>query len=519
MLRTTDSKLRSPNLAAMRGAVAAVTLAMTAPAQLQFDVLSGTGLGSDPNSVSAFALGDIDGDGDLDVLSADWGQNRLYRNDGAGRFVDVTATRLPVHGATTRAVAFGDVDGDGDLDLLSGNGLPGPGNGQQDRLYRNDGGTFVDVTATQLPTQSTSTGSLALGDVDGDGDLDAVFGDYVGLRLYRNDGTGNFADVTTAQMPGIGFGGDVGLGDLDGDGDLDVVCGSNVVLRNDGAGAFTDVTTTSMPRTTYDSWLGALGDADGDGDLDVFSLRLGISPGAPNRVELFQNDGSGVFQDVTTASMPAHGAGARYVLPGDVDEDGDLDLVLLGFWVPRGSGGAGAYSTELLLLNDGQGRFVDASARLSVGPSGGGGPGVLGDLDGDGDLDLIDAMASQAHGRVAVNLLRQLHAPLPLRQGQAYTLDAYQRYGQIGLVDVALPWAALGAASIPVPGFGTLGIDPASMVALPGIPIDPATGSGSFTFTVPNDPALVGTPLFTQALHVAWPTAARLGNVVADVVH
>src|SRR5690606_23249727 len=94
------------------------------------------------------ALGDVDRDGDLDCVFANHLQDRLYLNDGAGRFTDVTAGRLPVESAQTFANALGDVDGDGDLDLVLGN----YGGASQDRLFLNDGtGTFTDATSTHLP--------------------------------------------------------------------------------------------------------------------------------------------------------------------------------------------------------------------------------------------------------------------------------------------------------------------------------------------------------------------------------
>ncbi|MCA8965690.1 MAG: VCBS repeat-containing protein, partial [Planctomycetes bacterium] len=124
-------------------------------AQLQFEELPRTGGAGAGDYTHALALGDVDGDGDLDLVVGNsgflgGGQTRLYFNDGAGRFSDETATRLPVDHQITRAVALGDVDGDGDLDLVIGNSpIYGTVTGQN-RPYLNDGtGTFSDVTATR----------------------------------------------------------------------------------------------------------------------------------------------------------------------------------------------------------------------------------------------------------------------------------------------------------------------------------------------------------------------------------
>src|SRR5262245_29979411 len=138
------------------------------------------------DDTTAVALGDVDGDGDLDAFVGNSGyagpprQNRLYLDGGTGIFTDVTATNLPVLLDYTNAVALGDVDGDGDLDAFVGNGGAGSGLSgglSQNRLYLNGGtGVFTDVTATNLPALTGNTKDVALGDVDGDGDLDAFVG-------------------------------------------------------------------------------------------------------------------------------------------------------------------------------------------------------------------------------------------------------------------------------------------------------------------------------------------------------
>src|SRR5262245_22042125 len=124
--------------AAVLAALAQPALAQSAPAQVQFDELGKHGLPLDSDPTRDVARGDVDGDGDLDLVSGNWGQSRLYLNDGSGIFTDATAGRMPIRNDRTTCVAFGDVDGDGDLDLVLGNfGVQrgGPYYAQQNRLY------------------------------------------------------------------------------------------------------------------------------------------------------------------------------------------------------------------------------------------------------------------------------------------------------------------------------------------------------------------------------------------------
>ena len=131
------------------------------------------------DGTTAVALGDVDGDGDQDALIGNGGdgQDRLLLNDGKGRFTDATATQLPVDADDCSAVALADLDGDGDRDALIGSSS-GCSAASQERLYLNDGaGTFTDVTATRLPVDTDFyTEVVELEDIDGDGDRDALVG-------------------------------------------------------------------------------------------------------------------------------------------------------------------------------------------------------------------------------------------------------------------------------------------------------------------------------------------------------
>ncbi|MBU1537941.1 VCBS repeat-containing protein [Myxococcota bacterium] len=271
----------------------------------------------------------------------------------------------------SRSVSLGDLDGDGDLDAFVANEYQG------NRVWLNDGsGNFTDSGQS---LGSLQRWSVSLGDLDGDGDLDAfVANSAQGIRIWLNDGNGNFTD--SGQNFGCVNCLSVKLGDLDGDGDLDAFeAGSNLgnrVYFNDGNGLFTD---SGQSLGNYNGYSVSLGDLDGDGDLDAFVGNYDQG----NRVWL--NDGSGFFTD------SGQSLGSSYswsVGLGDLDGDGDLDAFVANSGQPN-----------RVWLNDGTGVFTDSGQSLggfdSFSVS-------LGDLDGDGDLDAFVANYGQGN-RVWLN--------------------------------------------------------------------------------------------------------------------
>ncbi len=323
---------------------------------------------------------DLDGDGDLDVLSANYRSNTVkwFENlDGQGDFGP--ARLITEFAIDATAVDTADLDGDGDLDLIS----TSAGNYDSDvSWYRNDGsGNFGDQII--ITSEVLKPYSAVIADVDGDGDPDVLSASLEDDKLawYENsDGLGSFgqqqliSDTFTSPNEII-------AADIDGDGDLDAVAGQYSDygtndrvswFANDGQGNFGQEQQITNLTVGIES-LAAI-DLDGDDDLDLVSASF-----IDDKVAWYENlDGQGRFgnqQLITT-----EGSSATSAIAGDLDADGDLDLALSSFFD----------HTISWVENDGSGGFSDRIILSQFGPE-----GIeelrAADIDGDGDLDALSA--------------------------------------------------------------------------------------------------------------------------------
>jgi hypothetical protein len=405
---------------------------------------------------------DHDGDGDPDLFAANGHSDplhadrpgtetdRLWRNDGAGRFEDVTAESGAGDARYGLGAAVGDHDNDGDPDILVTNF-------GRNTLLRNEGRAgghvrFADVTEAAGITRTGFHTSAVWFDMDRDGDLDLYVCRYLRYRpatsrrctegnqrvycspkffpgepdlLYRNRGDGSFEEI--GEKAGIARAGDnegKGLGvvayDFDRDGFQDVYVANdttpNFLWRSNGDGTFTDVAYDRGAAVSADgepqAGMGVdVADANGDGALDLhvtnFSHEL-------NALYLGRADGRFI-----ESSRPAN-LGMSYVPLGfgtlfaDADLDGDEDIINanghVNDLVETTDPGTGSTYRQApaLLLNDSAGRFVDAGGRAGppfAAPVVGRGL-ARADIDGDGDIDL--AMSTLDRGII---LLENRAAP------------------------------------------------------------------------------------------------------------
>lgn len=389
---------------------------------------------------SGVALIDYDEDGRLDVFFVNGGRfekqavpasNLLYRNEGGGKFREVTREAGLERSGWGNGVCSGDVDRDGHLDLYVtywGENV----------LYRSKGnGTYEDVTAKAGVASEKgdwSTGCTFV-DYDRDGWLDLFYVTYVGfdpattpapgaaphctwkgapvfcgprglpygkVRLLRNRGDGTFEDVT--QKSGVGrargfYGFTAVATDLDGDGwqDIYVACDStpSLFFRNRGDGTFREVATEAglafNEHGSEQAGMGlALTDLDGDGRVDI--MKTNFSGDYPN---LYRNMGKGIFADQPLRAGFA--VNPNYVLWGvgfeDFDNDGQRDVLQVAghvfLDVAKIDSREAFKQKRLVYRNLGTGVFEDVSHLSGIATAHSSRGAAFGDFDNDGDIDVV----------------------------------------------------------------------------------------------------------------------------------
>jgi hypothetical protein len=343
------------------------------------DVTESSGLG-EPGYGMGVAVADIDNDGDIDVYVTTYGPDQLFRNNGDGTFANITKQAGITNASWGTSAGFFDYDRDGFLDLYVANYLnydpvivctdragrqdycgPKGFTGIPDVLYHNNGnGTFTDVSEKSGISKSAYRG---LGVISFDFNHDSYQDIYVAndeqpKNLWINQGDGTFVDqalalgaaVNESGQPEAGMG--VTFGDVDGDQDFDLFIThlreeKNTFYRNYGKEGFQDeswaagLAGVSIPFTGFGT---GFFDYDNDGDLDLAVVNGRVTRGPllttqrptqywddyaePNL--LFENDGHGKFRDASkdAGSFASTIENSRGLVFGDIDNDGDIDLLV-----------------------------------------------------------------------------------------------------------------------------------------------------------------------------------------------
>lgn len=360
---------------------------------------------------SSVVFVDVNNDNYEDVLimgrKADYyASTKLYINDGTGKFIN--SDNSVFDDVSEGSVDYADVDMDGDQDILISGARNSSSRDFITKLYRNDGdGNFQAVTSLT----GLSASSVAFADIDGDNDQDIMIAgldtDFTEtIKLYRNNGSGSYSEIRNIPMDGVGFC-SIAFADVDGDNDEDVlITGRNrptsriaKLYINNGYGSFVEKENTPF-RGVHRSAI-AFADVDNDDDQDVLITGISGSSTASGITELYINDGTGEFSKMNNTPFVGYNYGS--VDFADIDNDGDLDLLLTGL---NSSGKSTMY------VNDGTGNFSlhsDSWINNIYASS-----ACFGDIDNDNDQDLI--VAGTTGGRPITNLYRNSpSAPLATR--------------------------------------------------------------------------------------------------------
>ena len=319
-------------------------------------------------------LADLDGDGDLDLVSTseDLGRVIWYENvDGQGQLVENTLLHVEDNPAYMGlSVAIADMDGDTDPDVLSSMTT-------QFSWYENRG-LHSGAFGLELPVSPYipfHCFSLFPADIDGDGDLDVAYGTTVEVGWYQNlDGRGTFGPAIP-QATGMFYNRSVVAADLDSDGDLDLLVATYVDrtiswFENGGGGRFGPQ--QIITDAAYGARCVVAADLDGDLDLDVLCATA-----QGDRVMWFENrSGLAWFSDARVIGLDVDGATS--VVAADLDLDGDLDVLV-----------ASAGDDSVSWYENQDGRALFSARRVLLATASRASVVRTGDLDGDGDLDVI----------------------------------------------------------------------------------------------------------------------------------
>jgi len=395
------------------------TWKLNAPASPSFTDITTTALDSTGFGSHSSVFADVTGDGRPDLYitmfySGDMSDLFYQNTDGTHFTEDALNWHINDNDGGSHGATFADLDNDGDYDLINGT------TGENNNVYRNDSNAdFTDMTPTipDLEGREEVTRATVAFDMDGDGYLDifTVTG-YLGSEedppdtneVYHNEGGMSFAAIDTGALYEALAGQGATDTDYDGDGDIDIIAANRTgnlnILQNDGSGNFTQISPSSIGINHGAGDGITMGDVDNDGDLDM--LLVSDYPSSVAYLYMNDGDGTGTFTYDSQSWQNIDGYMGGFA---DLDNDGDLDLVFAG--------------DSLYYLNDGNGNF-STYASCTVPDSGINDPRAIAfaDIDNDGDMD-FGISPKQSNARLIRNEWESENNWLKVRlispQGQA----------------------------------------------------------------------------------------------------
>jgi L-ascorbate metabolism protein UlaG (beta-lactamase superfamily) len=322
---------------------------------------------------------DIDNDGDLDVVSASYSDDKIawYESDGAAD-PSFTARTITTSADGAYSVYAADVDNDGDMDVVSASVT-------DDKIawYENDGAADPSFTDRTITTSADGASDVYAADIDNDGDIDVVYASRNDDKIawYENDGAADPSFTTRTISTSADFAFTVYAADIDNDGDMDVISGSFLDdkiawYENDGAAdpSFTARTITTSADAAASVYAA---DIDNDGDLDVLSASKD-----DDKIAWYENDGA-ADPSFTARTITTSADGAHSVYASDIDNDGDIDVLSAGYsdnkvtWYENDGAADPSFTARTITTSANAARSVYAA-----------------DIDNDGDMDVLSASAS-----------------------------------------------------------------------------------------------------------------------------